>query len=168
LRPLQAPYGFSASRSRLRAARSGNALRSPRTATRFGRLSPPLPRWPTHGAGVSASSRSGRGGAAPRHPCDLRAALDALQPTASTTLLSALEATERLREIVEGFFFRRPDDEGRLLGRHVLMKSPPGFGRDEAGDGVGPPAGFEQHPPAKRRVVVIPPSRPPCAARRKK
>jgi hypothetical protein len=28
-------------------------------------------------------------------------------PTSSTTLLSAQEAKERLREIVEGFFFRR-------------------------------------------------------------
>jgi len=36
-----------------------------------------------------------------------RAALDTLSPTPSPTLLSTQEAKERLREIVEGFFFQR-------------------------------------------------------------
>jgi len=36
-----------------------------------------------------------------------RRALDTSQPDPSNVLLSALEAKERLREIVEGFFFRR-------------------------------------------------------------
>jgi hypothetical protein len=36
-----------------------------------------------------------------------RAALDTLLQTPTTTLLSADEAKDRLREIVDGFFFRR-------------------------------------------------------------
>ena len=39
--------------------------------------------------------------------------MDALQQTPSTVLLSAQEAKERLREIVEGFFFRRLRDRKR-------------------------------------------------------
>jgi hypothetical protein len=39
--------------------------------------------------------------------------LDGLQPpTPGTTLLSAHEAKERLRDIVEGFFFQRLKTEG--------------------------------------------------------
>ena len=45
--------------------------------------------------------------AAPDLPHDLRAFLDASQETPSTALLSAQEAKDRLREIVEGFFFER-------------------------------------------------------------
>ena len=43
--------------------------------------------------------------------------------------LSALEAKERLREIVEGFFFRRRNDRGQPPARHLLVKSPPGPGK---------------------------------------
>src|SRR5271166_4102529 len=58
-----------------------------------------------------------------------RAALDTLPPAPSTALFSAQEAKERLREIVEGFFFRqlRADDRKRV-GR-LLVKSPPGLGK---------------------------------------
>src|SRR5262249_33455211 len=44
-------------------------------------------------------------------------------------LLSAEEAKARLREIVEGFFFRRRDEEGQLPPRHLLVRSPPGLGK---------------------------------------
>jgi hypothetical protein len=55
--------------------------------------------------------------------------LDALSPTPSTALLSAQEAKQRLREIVEGFFFRRlKTEDGRQVGR-LLVKSPPGLGK---------------------------------------
>jgi len=52
-----------------------------------------------------------------------------LPPAPSTALFSAQEAKERLREIVEGFFFRqlRADDRKRV-GR-LLVKSPPGLGK---------------------------------------
>jgi hypothetical protein len=47
----------------------------------------------------------------------------------STTLLSAEEAKERLREIIEGFFFRRlRAEDGKRAGR-LLVKSPPGLGK---------------------------------------
>ena len=42
-----------------------------------------------------------------RHAAGVRAALDTLEPIPSTTLLSAQEAKDRLREIIEGFFFQR-------------------------------------------------------------
>jgi hypothetical protein len=51
--------------------------------------------------------------------------LDALSPTPSTALLSAQEAKDRLREIVEGFFFRRlRNNDGKRIER-LLLKSPP-------------------------------------------
>jgi hypothetical protein len=57
------------------------------------------------------------------------AVLDALQPTPSTALLSAGEAKEKLREIVEGFFFRRlRTEDGKRISR-LLVKSPPGLGK---------------------------------------
>jgi hypothetical protein len=40
-----------------------------------------------------------------------------LQQTSSTALLSAQEATERLREIVERFFFRRRDEALRIVAQ---------------------------------------------------
>jgi hypothetical protein len=55
--------------------------------------------------------------------------LDTLPPTPSPTLLSAKEAKERLREIVEGFFFRRRNDQGQAPARHLLVRSPPGLGK---------------------------------------
>ena len=55
--------------------------------------------------------------------------MDALQPTPSTALLSAQEAKDRLREIVEGFFFRRlRTEDGKRIAR-LLVKSPPGLGK---------------------------------------
>jgi hypothetical protein len=55
--------------------------------------------------------------------------LDASSPTTSRALLSAQEAKERLREIVEGFFFRqlKAEDGGHV--RRLLVKSPPGLGK---------------------------------------
>jgi hypothetical protein len=55
--------------------------------------------------------------------------LDTLPPTPSPTLLLAKEAKERLREIVEGFFFRRRNDQGQASARHLLVRSPPGLGK---------------------------------------
>jgi hypothetical protein len=49
--------------------------------------------------------------------------------TPSTILLSAQEAKERLREIVEGFFFRRRSDREPSPARHLLVRSPPGLGK---------------------------------------
>ena len=55
--------------------------------------------------------------------------LDTLPPISSTALLSAQEAKDRLREIVEGFFFRRlTAGDGKRVGR-LLVKSPPGLGK---------------------------------------
>jgi hypothetical protein len=55
--------------------------------------------------------------------------LDGLPPTLITPLLSAQEAKDRLREIVEGFFFRRLlGEDGKRVGR-LLVKSPPGLGK---------------------------------------
>jgi hypothetical protein len=47
----------------------------------------------------------------------------------SPTLLSAQEAKDRLREIVEKFFFRHRDDQGQPPARHLLVRSPPGLGK---------------------------------------
>jgi hypothetical protein len=47
----------------------------------------------------------------------------------TTTLLSAQEAKDRLRDIVEGFFFRRLRTEDGKPIRHLLVKSPPGLGK---------------------------------------
>jgi hypothetical protein len=55
--------------------------------------------------------------------------LDTLEPIPSTTLLSAQEAKDRLREIVEGFFFRRVRGEGGKQVGRLLVKSPPGLGK---------------------------------------
>jgi len=55
--------------------------------------------------------------------------LDTLEPAPSTILLSAEEAKDRLRQIVEGFFFRRlRTEEGKRVER-LLVKSPPGLGK---------------------------------------
>jgi hypothetical protein len=55
--------------------------------------------------------------------------LDTLEPIPSTALLSAGEASERLREIVEGFFFWRLKTEAGKAIRRLLIKSPPGLGK---------------------------------------
>ena len=54
-----------------------------------------------------------------------------MPPTPSIPLLSASEAKERLREIVEGFFFRRLGTEDGKRIRSLLVKSLPGWGRGE-------------------------------------
>jgi hypothetical protein len=71
------------------------------------------------------AARRDQGCRYPHHPW---AVLDALQPTPSTALLSAGEAKKELREIVEGFFFRRLTTDGKPI-RHLLVKSPPGLGK---------------------------------------
>jgi hypothetical protein len=55
--------------------------------------------------------------------------LDPSPPTAGPDLLSAHEAKERLRAIVEGFFFRRLRTEDGKRIRRLLIKSPPGLGK---------------------------------------
>jgi hypothetical protein len=62
------------------------------------------------------------------HLAVLGAVLDTLPPS-FTHLLSATEATEKLREVVERFFFRRlRTKDGKRIGR-LLVKSPPGLGK---------------------------------------
>ena len=55
--------------------------------------------------------------------------MDTLEPIPCTTLLSAQEAKDRLREIVEGFFFRRVRGQGGKQVGRLLVKSPPGLGK---------------------------------------
>jgi hypothetical protein len=57
------------------------------------------------------------------------AVFDTLPQGPSSTLLSAQEAKDRLREIVEGFFFRRLRSEDRKVIRRLLVRSPPGLGK---------------------------------------
>jgi hypothetical protein len=52
-----------------------------------------------------------------------------MPPTPSIPLLSAQQAKQKLREIVEGFFFRRRNDQGQAPARHLLVRSPPGLGK---------------------------------------
>jgi hypothetical protein len=53
----------------------------------------------------------------------------ASEPTPRLTLLSAQNAKDRLREIVEGFFFRRlKGGDGKHI-RRLLVKSPSGLGK---------------------------------------
>ena len=55
--------------------------------------------------------------------------MDASPPTSSPALLTAEEASERLRDLVEGFFYRglRAEDGTRI--RRLLIKSAPGLGK---------------------------------------
>ena len=55
--------------------------------------------------------------------------MDTLEPPPTPVLLSAEEAKARLREIVEGFFFRRLKGEDGKHIRRLLVKSPPGLGK---------------------------------------
>ena len=55
--------------------------------------------------------------------------MDTSQPDPADVLLSAEEAKDRLREIVEGFFFRRRNGRGELPARQLLVRSPPGLGK---------------------------------------
>jgi len=50
---------------------------------------------------------------------DRRAIADASSPPDSDTLLSAQEATERLRQIVDGFFFRHRNGQGQISARQL-------------------------------------------------
>ncbi len=76
--------------------------------------------------GLPLAARRDQGCRYPRHPW---AVLDALQPTSSTALLSAGEAKDRLREIAEGFFFRRlRTNDGKRVER-LLVRSPSGLGK---------------------------------------
>jgi len=81
---------------------------------------------------VSASFLAvGWGGRVPYHPRD-PLALEGLLATFNSILLPAEDAKERLREIVEGFFFRRlKAKDGKRIGR-LLVKSPPGLGKTRA------------------------------------
>jgi hypothetical protein len=65
----------------------------------------------------------------PRHVPNRPTVLEPTPPQPSTSLLSAHEAKDRLREIVEGFFFRRRSDQGQPPPRHLLVRSPPGLGK---------------------------------------
>ena len=64
------------------------------------------------------------------------AALDRLPPNPSTALLSAQEAKDRLRGIVEDFFFRRLRTEAGKRIRRLLGKTPSSLGRDQSGFGL--------------------------------
>ena len=55
--------------------------------------------------------------------------MDSLPPTTGPAFLSAEEGTQRLREMVEGFFFRRLVGEDGEPVRRLLVKSPPGLGK---------------------------------------
>ena len=61
-------------------------------------------------------------------PRDPPASLDTFPPSPDAELLSAEEAKARLREIVEGFFFRRLTTEDGKAIRRLVVKSPPGLG----------------------------------------
>jgi hypothetical protein len=74
-------------------------------------VKPPLPGSAIRWAWTSASLCQSWNGRL-RQPQSL-APLDGLPQTLSTALLSAEEAKGRLREIVEGFFFRRNSEEGQ-------------------------------------------------------
>jgi hypothetical protein len=55
--------------------------------------------------------------------------LDTPSPTPSPDLLSPEEAKEKLRELIEGFFFRHRDAQGQVPARQLLVRSPPGLGK---------------------------------------
>jgi hypothetical protein len=66
-----------------------------------------------------------------REPSPSSGAVLDKQPTASTILLSAQEATARLRNIVAGFFFRRLRTEDGKRIRRLLVKSRRGWTRSD-------------------------------------
>jgi hypothetical protein len=131
-RTFRAPgAGLIIARFRLPAEPFGaRAAPSPRTATRFGTVKPPLTQM-AYSSGRTArcvspdAVGSARFARHPRHP----GPPPPMPPTPSTTLLSAQEARERLREIVEGFFFRRLTSEDGNRIRRLLGKSPSGLGK---------------------------------------
>jgi hypothetical protein len=98
------PYGRADDAARFRPSAELRPRRS-----RFGRLSPPLPSWRRHRRKCPLRRAYGDPGTHGSHrPHDCLAVLGTLLPTPSTTLLSAQEAKERLREIVEGKPIRHP------------------------------------------------------------
>ena len=68
-----------------------------------------------------------------------RAALDTLEPSPITVVLSAEKAKARLREIVEGFFFRRLRSEDGKAHRAPARQKPARSGKDERGYPLGNP-----------------------------
>jgi hypothetical protein len=82
------------------------------------------------------------------------ASLDTSQSTPGPVLLSADEAKERLREIVEGFFFRRlRTDDGKRVAR-LLVKSPPGLGKTTEAIECAIPHQAEQEGKDGRGLVI--------------
>jgi hypothetical protein len=75
------------------------------------------------------ATRVDRARLARRHSRNPNALLDTPPPAPSPTPLSPEEAKARLREIVEGFFFRRRDDQAQMPTRQLLVRSPPGLGK---------------------------------------
>ena len=63
------------------------------------------------------------------HLAILGPVLDTLPPNPGPALLSAEEAKEQLRQIVEGFFFRHRVGQGQRPERQLLVRSPPGLGK---------------------------------------
>jgi hypothetical protein len=61
-----------------------------------------------------------------RHFHDPPSRLGRIIPSPSPDLCSAEEAKEKLRELIEGFFFRRLKGEDGKHIQRLLVKSPPG------------------------------------------
>jgi hypothetical protein len=88
--------------------------------------------------------------------CDLRrlpfailgAVLDTLPPIPDTDLLSAQEAGERLREVVEGFFFWKRRTEDRKARRTAARQKSAWVGQDNAGAPMGVRYHLQQIGPA--------------------
>ena len=64
-----------------------------------------------------------------RHCRDRPPGLGHIGATPSTVLLSAEQATEKLPQIVEGFFFRHRDGQGQRPARRLFVRSAPGLGK---------------------------------------
>jgi hypothetical protein len=85
-----------------------------------------------------------------------KAALDTLPPTPSPTLLSAQEAKARLREVVEGFFFRRPQRRGRKRVGPLVVKNRLVLGRRRGTSGrPADPEGVNGDDRSARKRTII-------------
>jgi Effector Associated Constant Component 1 len=84
--------------------------------------------------------------------------LDTFEPPPSTALLSAEDAKARLRDIVEGFFFRRRNEQGQPPGRHLLVRRwrPDFRGRSGAGWGPNGDRARRWYPSPTRRRAPLP------------
>jgi hypothetical protein len=103
---------------------------------------PPDSRFPSCGAGTLVPLA-----AAPGRWCRSRRRQAAAGKLPQRSERAAAARMQRLREIVEGFFFRHHDDQGQPLARHLLVKSPPGLGKTkEAMEWA--PADFDPAPAA--------------------